>query len=107
LQVEGESLCFKRQSDLWLDTSAFEQAFTPVRGITGEGTDTRQWQIAKEAASVYGAFAADQRLALQCAIDGKFGPHTQAAVLAFQLSRGLTPDEGVGVKTGAALGVQL
>jgi N-acetylmuramoyl-L-alanine amidase len=40
-------------------------------------------------------------------IDGKFGPHTQAAVLAFQLSHGLTPDGEVGAKTAAALGVQL
>lgn len=39
--------------------------------------------------------------------DGKFGPRTHAAVLAFQLSRGLLPDGEVGPKTAAALGVQL
>lgn len=40
-------------------------------------------------------------------LDGKFGPHTHAAVLAFQLSRGLLPDGEVGPKTAAALGLQL
>ncbi len=60
------------------------------------GTKVREIQQALEAAG----FNAGP-------IDGKFGPHTQAAVLAFQLSRGLTPDGEVGVKTGAALGVQL
>jgi len=40
-------------------------------------------------------------------IDGEFGPHTQAAVVAFQLSSGLTPDGEVGPQTAQALGVQL
>ena len=40
-------------------------------------------------------------------IDGQFGPHTQAAVVAFQLSEGLIPDGEVGAKTAAALGIQL
>jgi hypothetical protein len=40
-------------------------------------------------------------------IDGKFGPHTRSAVMAFQLSAGLTPDTEVGPLTSAALGVQL
>jgi len=40
-------------------------------------------------------------------LDAIFGPRTHAAVLAFQLSRGLLPDGEVGPKTAAALGVQL
>lgn len=39
--------------------------------------------------------------------DGEFGPHTHAAVVAFQLSQGLLPDGEVGPQTAAALGVQL
>lgn len=39
--------------------------------------------------------------------DGVFGPHTEAAVVAFQLSRGLTPDGEVGLITAKALGVTL
>jgi peptidoglycan hydrolase-like protein with peptidoglycan-binding domain len=40
-------------------------------------------------------------------VDGEFGPHTQAAVLAFQLSSGMLPDGEVGRQTAAGLGVQL
>jgi N-acetylmuramoyl-L-alanine amidase len=40
-------------------------------------------------------------------IDGEFGPHTQAAVVAFQLSSGLTPDGEVGAQTAQALGLEL
>ena len=40
-------------------------------------------------------------------IDGVFGPHTQAAVVAFQLSRGFVPDGEVGPVTAAALGTAL
>lgn len=36
-------------------------------------------------------------------IDGNFGPHTQAAVQAFQKSKGLVPDGIVGALTWAAL----
>jgi len=36
-------------------------------------------------------------------IDGVFGPHTQAAVVAFQLQQGLVPDGEVGPQTRAAL----
>jgi peptidoglycan hydrolase-like protein with peptidoglycan-binding domain len=36
-------------------------------------------------------------------VDGKFGPGTQAAVIAFQKSKNLTPDGKVGPKTSAAL----
>ncbi|WP_148269918.1 PGRP and LysM peptidoglycan-binding domain-containing protein [Desulfitobacterium dehalogenans] len=39
------------------------------------------------------------------AIDGIFGPRTEAAVIAFQGSRGLVQDGIVGVKTWTALGV--
>lgn len=41
------------------------------------------------------------------ALDGEFGPHTHAAVVAFQLSEGLLPDGEVGPQTAAALGIQL
>ncbi len=40
-------------------------------------------------------------------VDGVFGPHTQAAVVALQLSLGLTPDGEVGPKTAEALGLPL
>jgi len=36
-------------------------------------------------------------------IDGNFGPHTQAAVVAFQVEKGLVPDGEVGALTWAAL----
>src|ERR1035437_101897 len=39
--------------------------------------------------------------------DGAFGPHTQAAVVAFQISNGLVPDGEVGNLTAAALSVVL
>ena len=39
-------------------------------------------------------------------IDGEFGPHTRAAVVAFQLSLGLLPDGEVGPQTAQALSVQ-
>jgi putative chitinase len=38
------------------------------------------------------------------AIDGNFGPGTEAAVIAFQRSEGLVPDGIVGVRTAQALG---
>ena len=41
------------------------------------------------------------------AIDGTFGPHTQAAVAALQISLGLTPDGEVGPLTAKALGLTL
>jgi hypothetical protein len=40
-------------------------------------------------------------------IDGEFGPHTHAAVIAFQLAKGLLADGEVGTRTARALGVQL
>jgi catechol 2,3-dioxygenase-like lactoylglutathione lyase family enzyme len=40
-------------------------------------------------------------------IDGNFGPHTQAAVTALQLSLGLNPDGEVGPLTAQALGLTL
>jgi N-acetylmuramoyl-L-alanine amidase len=39
--------------------------------------------------------------------DGEFGPHTSAAVVAFQLSQGLTPDGEVGPQTAKSLGISL
>jgi hypothetical protein len=41
------------------------------------------------------------------AIDGEFGPHTHAAVVAFQIDQDLLPDGEVGPQTAAALGIQL
>ena len=41
------------------------------------------------------------------AIDGIYGPHTQAAVVAFQRMHGLVGDGEVGPQTAAALGIQL
>lgn len=38
-------------------------------------------------------------------IDGKFGPKTQSAVIAFQQSKGLVQDGIVGIRTWTALGV--
>jgi hypothetical protein len=40
-------------------------------------------------------------------MDGKFGPQTQAAVIAFQISKGLVADGEVGPKTAKALGITL
>ena len=40
-------------------------------------------------------------------IDGQFGPQTQAAVVGFQMSKGLVPDGEVGPQTARALGVKL
>lgn len=40
-------------------------------------------------------------------IDGEFGPHTQAAIVAFQIVNGLIADGEVGPKTAASLGLQL
>lgn len=40
-------------------------------------------------------------------IDGKFGSHTQAAVIAYQLSKGLIADGEVGQKTAKMLNVKL
>jgi N-acetylmuramoyl-L-alanine amidase len=40
-------------------------------------------------------------------IDGIYGPHTMAAVTAFQIDNGLVPDGEVGPETASALGVRL
>ncbi|WP_084613204.1 peptidoglycan-binding domain-containing protein [Planktothrix rubescens] len=38
-------------------------------------------------------------------VDGNFGPGVAAAVIAFQIKNGLTPDSVVGPKTKKALGL--
>jgi hypothetical protein len=40
-------------------------------------------------------------------IDGTFGTHTSAAVIAFQIDQGLAADGEVGTQTAAALGISL
>ncbi len=40
-------------------------------------------------------------------LDGLFGAQTQAAVVAYQASRGMTPDGEVGPRTAKALGCEL
>jgi hypothetical protein len=40
-------------------------------------------------------------------LDGEFGPHTNAAVVAFQLSQSMIPDGEVGPQTATALGILL
>ena len=40
-------------------------------------------------------------------IDGIFGPKTKAAVLGYQLEKGLVPDGEVGPETAAALGIEI
>lgn len=40
-------------------------------------------------------------------IDGIFGPKTEAAVLGFQLDKGLVPDGEVGPQTAGALEIEL
>jgi hypothetical protein len=40
-------------------------------------------------------------------LDGEFGPHTHAAVMAFQLSRGMLADGEVGARTAKALGIKI
>ena len=50
-------------------------------------------------------FIADGSAVLSGAVDGEFGPHTLAAVVAFQLARQLTPDGEVGSQTASALGI--
>jgi len=40
-------------------------------------------------------------------IDGIFGPKTKAAVLGFQLEKGLVPDGEVGPETAVPLGIEI
>ncbi len=40
-------------------------------------------------------------------VDGIFGPKTEAAVLGFQLEKGLVPDGEVGPETAGALGIEI
>lgn len=47
----------------------------------------------------------NSRIGAKLKVDGRFGYGTQAAVIKFQRSRGLTPDGYVGPKTWRALGL--
>ena len=53
LQVEGESVRFNSQPNLWLDIAAFEHALIPVRGINGNQIDTRRGEELRESVSLY------------------------------------------------------
>ena len=78
------------------DSSPVEQDSSPrvLRNFT-QGEDVRQLQEALIAAGFTVGGAAD----------GKFGKHTEDAVRAFQISKGLTSDGVVGPDTRAALGL--
>jgi murein L,D-transpeptidase YcbB/YkuD len=62
-----------------------------VQGAKGEAVGAMQWKLA----------AAGQDVK----VDGDFGKHTAAAVMAFQTEHGLTPDGRVGKRTWIALGL--
>lgn len=49
--------------------------------------------------------ALNQMAAAGLAVDGKYGPRTRAAIIAFQRARGLKPDGILGAATKAALGM--
>ena len=64
----------------------------PVQSKTAKAISNREIQIALKSTGFY-----------QGSIDGKLGPQTKEAIVAFQKSKGLTADGKVGTKTAAAL----
>jgi peptidoglycan hydrolase-like protein with peptidoglycan-binding domain len=72
-------------------TAPISDYLTISEGSTGVGVSICQARL-----NVWGASP-------ELTVDGDFGPHTQAAVEAFQRARGLTADGVVGARTWAAL----
>lgn len=69
--------------DKWPPLSPFKYGLMPLRrGSRGDNVKLLQSML--------------NRIGYSLAVDGIFGPKTEAAVIAFQRSRGLTPDGWVG-----------
>ena len=53
LQIDGDYLRLHSEAEFWLDVAAFEKAFAPVRGITGEQIGNQQAETLRNAVSLY------------------------------------------------------
>jgi N-acetylmuramoyl-L-alanine amidase len=83
-------------------TGTGASAPSPVRNVVRIAPDNMSGPVVKAIQSALKAAGFDPGK-----IDGKFGPHTTAAVVAFQNAHGLAPDGEVGKLTAAALQVDL